>query len=94
MGTTTTWFWMFLELVVNLWSSGILSGLIIYGVLSFLKVNRGGNLFSSQDSLGASPQTSKNLYDERINQHPSNILALNHETVGSSTLFIYLIPIS
>jgi hypothetical protein len=82
---------MFLELVVNLWSSGTSSGLIIYGVLVFLKVNRGGNLFSSQDSLGATPQTSKNLYDQVIGRHPSNILALNHETYGSSALFIRLI---
>jgi len=82
---------MLLEFVVNLWSSGILSGLIIYGVLALLKANRGGNLFSSQDSLGASPQTSKNLYDQIIGRHPSNILALNHETIGSFALFICLI---
>jgi hypothetical protein len=88
-----TWFWMLLELVVNLWSSGILSGLIICGVLS-LKVNRVGNIFSSQDSLGATPQTSENLYDNVINQHPINILALNHETIGSFALFIYLIMTS
>ena len=53
----------------------------------FLKFNRYGNLFSSQDSSGAGPETPKALYDERINQHPSTILALNHETIGSFALF-------
>ena len=86
-----TWFFKFLELVVNLLLSGILSGLIIYDVLLFLKVNRYGNISSSQDSLSATPETPRGLYDERINQHPSNILALNHETIGSFTLFISLI---
>jgi len=86
-----TWFFKFLELVVNLLLSGILSGLIIYGVLSFLKVNRCGNLFSSQDSLNATPETPMGLYDDRISQHPDNILALNHETIGSFALFICLI---
>ena len=46
-------------------------------------------LFSSQDSLGASPQTSKDLYNDIANRHPSTILALNHETSGSFT-FIHL----
>jgi len=46
-------------------------------------VNCANNLFSSRDSLGASPQTSKNLYNNIANQHPSTILALNHETIGS-----------
>jgi hypothetical protein len=32
-----TWFFKFLELVVNLLLSGILSGLIIYGVLFVLE---------------------------------------------------------
>jgi peptidoglycan/xylan/chitin deacetylase (PgdA/CDA1 family) len=40
--------------------------------------------FDSQDSLGASPQTSKNLYDGVIGRHPSNILALNHETIETT----------
>jgi hypothetical protein len=57
----------------------------------FLKVNRYGNLFSSQDSLSATPETPKGLYDERINQHPSSILALNHETIGSFAWFVSLI---
>ena len=46
--------------------------------------------FSSQDSLGASAQTSKDLYNNVANQHPSNILTLNHETIGSSA-FIHLV---
>ena len=91
MGGTTTWFSKFLELMVNLLQSGILSGLIAYGVLSFLKVNRCGNLFSSQDSFNANPEVPMGLYDDRINQHPSNILALNHETIGSFALFVCLI---
>ncbi|KAF8162753.1 carbohydrate esterase family 4 protein [Crassisporium funariophilum] len=37
--------------------------------------------FDSQDSLGASAQTSKNLYNSIANQRPSTLLALNHETI-------------
>lgn len=40
------------------------------------------SFLSSQDSLGASVQTSKNLYNNVANQHPSSILTLNHETIG------------
>ncbi|CAE6412646.1 unnamed protein product [Rhizoctonia solani] len=36
--------------------------------------------FDSQDSVGATPAQSKQLYDQIISQHPSTILALNHET--------------
>ncbi|KAB5588506.1 hypothetical protein CTheo_8053 [Ceratobasidium theobromae] len=36
--------------------------------------------FDSQDSNGASADQSKQLYDNIIAQHPSNILTLNHET--------------
>ncbi|QRW07453.1 chitin deacetylase [Ceratobasidium sp. AG-Ba] len=35
--------------------------------------------FDNQDSLGASPAQSKQLYDEAIAKRPSTILALNHE---------------
>ncbi|KAF8150188.1 carbohydrate esterase family 4 protein [Crassisporium funariophilum] len=35
--------------------------------------------FDSEDSLGASVATSEALYDQVIAQHPSTILALNHE---------------
>jgi len=40
--------------------------------------------FDARDSLGASVQTSKNLYNNIANQHPSTILALNHETVETT----------
>ncbi|KDR81985.1 hypothetical protein GALMADRAFT_240389 [Galerina marginata CBS 339.88] len=40
--------------------------------------------FDSQDSLGASVQTSKNLYTSTIANHPSTILALNHETIETT----------
>ncbi|KAF9533665.1 chitin deacetylase [Crepidotus variabilis] len=40
--------------------------------------------FDSQDSLGASPQTSEQLYDQLISRHPSTILALNHETISTT----------
>jgi peptidoglycan/xylan/chitin deacetylase (PgdA/CDA1 family) len=40
--------------------------------------------FDSQDSLGASAQTSKNLYTSTINSHPSTILTLNHETIETT----------
>ena len=38
---------------------------------------------SSGDSGGASVATSKNLYDQIISRHPSTILPLNHETIGT-----------
>jgi len=40
--------------------------------------------FDSQDSLGASPNTSKGLYNDIANQHPNTILALNHETIETT----------
>ncbi|KAF9036841.1 chitin deacetylase [Panaeolus papilionaceus] len=40
--------------------------------------------FDSQDSLGASAQTSKNLYNTLANNHPNTILALNHETIETT----------
>jgi len=36
--------------------------------------------FDSQDSGGATPEQSQNLYNDKANQHPSTILALNHDT--------------
>lgn len=39
--------------------------------------------FSSEDSIGATPAQSKALYDQIIGQHPSTILALNHEVYGT-----------
>ncbi|KAF9457952.1 carbohydrate esterase family 4 protein [Collybia nuda] len=35
--------------------------------------------FDSEDSVGATPAQSKALYDQKISQHPSTILPLNHE---------------
>ncbi|KXN82672.1 Peptidoglycan-N-acetylglucosamine deacetylase [Leucoagaricus sp. SymC.cos] len=35
--------------------------------------------FDSQDSIGATPAESEQLYDELLAKHPSTILALNHE---------------
>jgi len=40
--------------------------------------------FDSQDSVGASPDQSKTYYDNLANQHPSTILALNHETIETT----------
>ncbi|KAF8954967.1 carbohydrate esterase family 4 protein [Flammula alnicola] len=41
--------------------------------------------FDSQDSLGASVQTSENLYTSTIKKHPSTLLALNHEPLETTT---------
>ncbi|KAF7424024.1 Carbohydrate esterase 4 protein [Pleurotus ostreatus] len=41
--------------------------------------------FDSGDSLGVSAQESKNRYDTVVRQHPSNILALNHETIVTTS---------
>jgi peptidoglycan/xylan/chitin deacetylase (PgdA/CDA1 family) len=38
--------------------------------------------FDSGDSTGSIPEQSKEAYDTLANQHPSTILALNHETYG------------
>ena len=38
------------------------------------------NLRSSGDSTGSPPSQSEAAYDSLAGQHPSNILALNHET--------------
>lgn len=40
---------------------------------------------SSGDSVGVSAQESKNRYDTVVRQHPSNLLALNHETVVTTS---------
>lgn len=37
---------------------------------------------SSGDSTGSTPAQSEAAYDSTIRSHPSNILALNHETYG------------
>lgn len=41
--------------------------------------------FDSGDSLGVSAQASKNRYNTVVGQHPSSILALNHETVATTS---------
>jgi len=38
----------------------------------------------SQDSLGASADTSKGVYNDVANRHPSTILPLNHETIETT----------
>jgi len=40
--------------------------------------------FDSRDSAGASPDTSKQLYDEVVNRHPNTILTLHHETIETT----------
>ncbi|KAF8875509.1 chitin deacetylase [Infundibulicybe gibba] len=40
--------------------------------------------FDSGDSVGVSPADSKNRYNDVANNHPSTVLALNHETVAST----------
>lgn len=36
--------------------------------------------FDSEDSVGASASQSEQLYDQLANNHPNNVIALNHET--------------
>ncbi|KAF9021192.1 putative chitin deacetylase [Hymenopellis radicata] len=38
----------------------------------------------SRDSMGASAEESKQTYTDKINEHPSSILALNHEVYSST----------
>jgi len=38
--------------------------------------------FDSGDSTGSTPAQSKAAYDKLVDEHPSTILALNHETYG------------
>ncbi|KAH0584793.1 hypothetical protein H2248_008073 [Termitomyces sp. 'cryptogamus'] len=40
--------------------------------------------FDSGDSVGATPDESKDNYDELIDEHPQTILALNHETIETT----------
>ncbi|KAG5726443.1 Chitin deacetylase, partial [Termitomyces sp. T112] len=40
--------------------------------------------FDSGDSVGATPDESKDDYDELIDEHPQTILALNHETIETT----------
>ena len=45
--------------------------------------------FGSRDSIGATPAESNAVYDKLVKDHPSSVLALNHE-VYSTLLFISL----
>lgn len=53
-----------------------------------VSAQRGQNLalwdLDTEDSLGASVATSEGIYTAAVNKNPSNILALNHETVVST----------
>jgi len=40
--------------------------------------------FDNQDSTGATPQTSHQLYDAAISQQVNNLIALNHETYSTT----------
>jgi len=63
-----------------------------YGSLNDLVVSaantRGQNLalwdFDSGDSDGTPPEGSKAMYNDTAAQHPTSILALNHETYAST----------
>lgn len=79
------WFSMPLASVVKVSSYGTLSALFYYPFRTQINFDT-DNLYSSQDSLGVSVQTSKNLYSGRIGAHPSTILTLNHETIGITLL--------
>jgi len=59
-----------------LWDFEYVSVLLLFGGASQL-------LISSRDSLGASAAESKALYLDLANRHPSNALALNHESLGA-----------
>ena len=45
--------------------------------------------FDSGDSTGSTPAQSKAAYDKVAKQHPSTILALNHETYGAYIDYIF-----
>ncbi|KAH0584795.1 hypothetical protein H2248_008075 [Termitomyces sp. 'cryptogamus'] len=42
--------------------------------------------FDSGDSVGKTPEESNNLYDDVASEHPSTLLALNHEVYGKPVL--------
>ncbi|KAG2021007.1 chitin deacetylase [Coprinopsis cinerea AmutBmut pab1-1] len=63
-----------------------------YGSYNDLVLDAAGNRgqtvviwdFDSQDTAGASAQTSRNLYDQAIGGRPNTILTLNHETIATT----------
>ncbi|KAF5342263.1 hypothetical protein D9611_002138 [Ephemerocybe angulata] len=40
--------------------------------------------FDSEDSRGATPEESIQIYQDAINEHPTEIMALNHETYATT----------
>ena len=58
--------------------------------------NRNQNLvnwsFDSGDSIGATPAESNGAYDKLVKDHPSSVLALNHEVYSTFLFFSFEIP--
>ena len=59
-------------------------------------VNRNQKLvnwsFDSGDSIGATPAESDGAYDKLVKDHPSSVLALNHEVYSAFLFFSFDIP--
>ena len=48
--------------------------------------------FDSGDSIGATPAESNGAYDKLVKDHPSSVLALNHEVYSTFLFFSFEIP--
>ena len=48
--------------------------------------------FNSGDSIGATPAESNAVYDKLVKDHPSSVLALNHEVYSTFLFFSFEIP--
>ena len=48
--------------------------------------------FDSGDSIGATPAESNAAYDKLVKDHPSSVLALNHEVYSKFLFFSFKIP--
>ena len=48
--------------------------------------------FDSGDSIGATPAESNAAYDKLVKDHPSSVLALNHEVYSTFLFFSFEIP--
>ena len=48
--------------------------------------------FNSGDSIGATPAESNAAYDNLVKDHPSSVLALNHEVYSTFLFFSFEIP--
>ena len=61
-----------------------------------IAANRNQNLvnwsFDSGDSIGATPAESNGAYDKLVKDHPSSVLALNHEVYSTFLFFSFEIP--